>query len=309
MKSWLKENWFKMGIVLSILIVAISLAYYFFGYSPSDQNTNHQQISFTPDNTQQQNNATTTTPNPASNFVCPENLLSGQAQVDALAKFISAYQEANPNATVGDMETYRYNLLVSDSCTTTLANMLKDVSQLDQMLRFNGENFGPQDTQFSQDTNVWSSYFTLNGQGLTNPNEELIFNFYLQNVWASSTVSAKDVANVFANSFSRDSNSTVLYKFTAPDTITKNPDYFIFSDTIYPDQNYGYIYIAKISSIQNSAFSVLYAKRFIGDATDLQNDINSWLAQDLKSAHGLSSAVGNIGVDASWLGYLAKKQP
>ena len=308
MQKFIKENWFKLGIILANLIVAISLDYYFFGYLPNNQSGGHQQISFTPDNAQQQNNATTTAPNPASDFVCPENIPAGQQQVDALAKFISDYQKANPNATVGDMETYRYNLLVSNSCTTTLANMLKNVSQLDQMLRFNGENFGPQNTQFAQDTKVWSSYFTLNGQSLSNPDEELIFNFYLQNVWASQTVSAEQIAGDVAGSFSPADNSSVIYKFTAPDNATKLPDYFIYATKLYPDQNYGYLYIIKISSIQNSVFSVLYSKKFTDNSASLQNDINNWLAQDLKSASGLSTTVGNIGVDVSWINYLATKQ-
>ena len=242
--------------------------------------------------------------NPLDSFACPESYTSPQDQTNAVAKFISDYSKTSPNATVADMYTYRYHLLVSHSCNKTLVNILQNVTTLDQLLRFEVKDFGPQKTEFTKDTGVLSSYFTLNGQGLENPDEELIFNFYLQDVWAKGAISAEHVAQVVADSYGQSDTSQVIYKFTAPDTATKKPDFFIFSDITYPDQGYGYLYVTKISSLQNSVFSATYSKKFTANTANLQNDINNWLAQDLKLTDGYSKEIGNIGVDSSWLTYL-----
>jgi hypothetical protein len=207
---------------------------------------------------------------------------------------------------VGDMESFRYQLLVSHTCNTTLENELHDVAPIDTMLRFNGESFGPETTQFDNGTDVWSTYFALNGESLSSPDEELIFNFYLQNVWATSTVTAEEVATTLV----QNSAETIDYKFTAPDSATKLPDYFVYSDITYPQQNYGYIYITKISTIQNSAFSVTYAKKITDSAANLDSDINSWLLHELtaaKSNQGPIEEVSNVAVDSSWPSYLASQ--
>jgi hypothetical protein len=242
----------------------------------------------------------------SDSFVCPESYTSSQDQTNVVAKFISDYTKTSPNATVADMYAYRYHLLVSHSCAKTLANMLQNVTPLDQTLRLEAKDFGPQKIEFTKDTGVLSSYFVLNGQGLEKPDEELIFNFYLQDVWANGAVSAEHVAQVVADSYGQSNTSQVINKFTAPDTITKNPDFFIFSDVLYPNDGYGYLYITKISSLQNSVSSVTYSRKFTASAANLQGDINNWLLQDLKLNDGYSKQIDNIGVDTSWLTYLNK---
>jgi hypothetical protein len=301
MGKFIKENWFKL-VVLLLVGVIIGLAFYYLFVFNQRLNLQNSSLSNQTQSQQGNNNDL------ASSFVCPENYASPQEQTDAVAKFISTYSKLFPDATVEEMFIYRYHLLVSRLCDKTLAKMLQAVVPLDQMLRFEGKDFGPQTTQFTKDTGVWSSYFTLNGQGFENPDEELIFNFYLQNVWANEAISAEHVAQVVADSYAQSNNAHVIYKFTAPDTTTKNPDFFIFSDVIYPEQDYGYIYATKISSVQNSVFSITYSKRFTADAANLQNDIDDWLAQDLKLTNGYSKEIGNIGVDVSWPDFLINKQ-
>lgn len=315
MKKFIIENWFKLAVIFSFLIVAISFTYYFLVYLPNSQNKEsavNKRGGSASSNGEQQNFTKTNTPAPSpdlvSSFKCPEYYLTEQEKLDAIAKFISDYTKLFPTATVGEIYTARYHFLVSHSCAITLEKMLEDVQPSSQMLNFLGKDFGPQITEFSNDTKVWSSYFTLNGQGLDNPDEELIFNFYLENVWASKTISAEQVARGVADSFSQSDNSNVINKFTAPDAITKKPTYFIFSEIIYPDQNYAYLYIIKISPIQNSVFSVIYSKKFYGDATNLQNDINDWLVQDLKLDNGASKGISNIGVNNLWLDYFANNK-
>ncbi len=286
MKKFIKKNWFKLSILLLIVVVIGIACYYFFSFN---QRNGHDDI--------------------AGSFKCPESYTIAQDQLDSVAKFISDYSKIYPNATVGEMNTYRYHLLVSHSCTRTLENMLQNIAPITQMLRFEGKDFGPQMTNFTKSTGVWSSFFVMNNQNSDNPDEELIFNFYLKNIWKTGMISSEEVAQVVANSYGQSNTSEVIYKFTAPDTITKNPDFFIFSDIIYPDQGYGYLYITKISSLQDSVFSVTYSKKFTGASTDLiKKDITDWLAQDLKLDNGYTKEIGNIEVDPSWLEYFASKQ-
>ena len=277
MENISKQNIIKIAILIILIVVGVSV---YFNYRNKSSNI-------------------------SDSFTCPESYSSPQDQTNAVAKFISDYTKTSPNATVADMYAYRYKLLVSHSCAKTLSNMLQNVTPLDQMLRLEAKDFGPQKIEFTKDTDVLSAYFVLNGQGLEKPDEELIFNFYLQNVWANGTVSAEHVAQVVADSYGQSNTSQVINKFTAPDTITKNPAFFIFSDVLYPDDGYGYLYVTKISSLQGSAFSVTYSRKFTASAANLQSDINNWLLQDLKLNDGYSKEVENIGVDSAWLTYLS----
>jgi hypothetical protein len=255
-------------------------------------------------NTSSANVATTQQPSSdslSSSFTCPE-VLQAQDLPDAYAKFISSYQKLYPSSTVGQMFTYRYRLLVSNSCNQSLENMLQNVDPVySPMIRFVGKDFGPQTIEFSKDTKVWTAYYPLDGQGPADPDEELIFNFYLKNIWTNGSITAKDAADNYV----QNSNTDIIYKFTAPDTITKNAAYSIYSDKIYPQQNYAYIYVTKISSIQDSAFAVTYSKKITGDGANLKDDVNNWLAQDLKG--GASTEIGNVEVDPSWINYLSTK--
>jgi hypothetical protein len=73
------------------------------------------------------------------------------------------------------------------------------------------------------------------------------------------------------------------------------------ADTVYPDQNYGYLYVMRVSPIQNSVYSVIYSKKFIGRANNLVQDMKNWFVQDLKSNQSVSSGIAKIKVDASWI--------
>lgn len=275
---------------ISFFIIALSIGYYLVIYLPN------------------QNKQTSTTSTLSSSFVCPENYQTAQDMTNATVKFIADYQKEFPQSTLGDLEIYRYHLLVSHSCKETLSNVLTNVSPMNLMVRFQNKDFGPQKTEFTKDTNVLSSYLTLNRQLLTSPEEELIFNFYLENVWSTGTISAEHVAQVVANSYGQSNDSKVIYKFTAPDPLTKNPDYVIYSYISTPQENYSYVYITKISSVQNSVFSVTYAKKISDtDSKNLENDVNAWVLGDTKATNGVSTQLINVNVSNDWLSYLTRK--
>lgn len=174
-------------------------------------------------------------------FVCPENISNPQEQTDAVAKFISDYSKKNPDATIADLHSHRFDVLVENKCTKTLWHMLESVSPDDFKVYFNGKVFWPQNAQFTPDTRVWTAYYTIDGQWLENPDEELIFNFYLKNVWTYKTFTAKTIADSIVNSYNGNTNAKVMGSFMTHDKITWLDDYIIISKTIY--NWYGYVYM------------------------------------------------------------------
>ncbi|MBI2012863.1 MAG: hypothetical protein HYS88_00180, partial [Candidatus Colwellbacteria bacterium] len=151
------------------------------------------------------------------------------------------------------------------------------------------------------DTGVWSAYFSLNGMGLDNANELLVFNFYLNGVWTDE-VTAEKVAYTFLES----ATHVIDKPFTAPDNITKSPSYFIVSFS--PRENFTYLHISKISSVDNCVFSSIYSKKFMGDWPKLENEMNRWLLKDLESVVDASRGIANLAVNQSWVEYLISNQ-
>lgn len=49
MRNWLKENWFKVGILVAILAAAFSVGYYYVIFLPSAQKNSSEVTNFNPD--------------------------------------------------------------------------------------------------------------------------------------------------------------------------------------------------------------------------------------------------------------------
>lgn len=236
-------------------------------------------------------------------FICPENMSDPNAQVDAVSKFIKVYSEKNPDATLADMNTYRFNMLTENKCVKTLANMLQKVSPDDLRIYFNWKVFWPQNFQFTPDTAVGTAYYTIGWQWLDSPDEELMFNFYIKDIWSQKIFSAKSVADNIINSYKGSLNSSVINSFIAPDKITGLGDYFIISKAIY--SGYAYVYVMKISTIGDSVFSVTYSRKFTDSNTNLSTNIDNWLIQDSSlSSEWVSNRLADIWVDEVWVNYI-----
>jgi len=184
--------------------------------------------------------------------------------------------------------------------------LINKITPDDQNLYFAGKNFGSQHVEYTNDTGVWNSYYALNGQGIDNPDEELMLNFYLKGVWTNELFTAQSVAQLIADSYIGNPDAKVIKQFNALDDITKLPNYFIVSNTIY--DGYAYVYMMKISSFENNVFSAIYSKKFAGDNINLENDINNWIINDVKLPGGVSRSIADIGVDSSWLDYFANHE-
>lgn len=238
-----------------------------------------------------------------TSFVCPEDIVDPQGQVDAVAKFIQEYSKKNPDATIADVTSHRFDMFTEHKCVKTLTNMLQRVSPDDSRIYFNWKVFWPQNFQFTPDTAVGTAYYTINGQWLENPDEELMFNFYIKNVWSHKTFSAKNVADNIVDSYKGSSNSSVINSFMAPDKITGLDDYLIVSKAIY--SWFAHVYVMKISKLGDSVFSVTYSKKFTDSNSNLSTSIDNWLLQDLKlSSEGVSVRLADVWADVSWVDYI-----
>jgi hypothetical protein len=254
-------------------------------------------------------NATTTSESLTSvidsSFKCPEDYNIEEERTQALADSFGAYLKQYPDSTLQQKMIYRNKFLVSHSCDQTLKNLLQDVDPVySPTIHFVGKDFVTSTVQFDQDTKVWTAYYPLSGQNPEDPDEELIFNFYVKNIYASKNFSAKDVADAYV----KNSNTEIIYSFSAPDPITKEMAYFIYSDVIYSQPDYAYVYITKYSSINDSVFAVTYSKKIIDSGANLEEDVNTWLLNDTNDKKaGIAIEIGDIGVDSSWIDYLTAK--
>jgi hypothetical protein len=178
--------------------------------------------------------------------------------------------------------------------------MLKHISPLTEMLPFNSRDLGPKTEDFNPSTKVWTVYYTLNGVSPESPDEEIILNFY---GWAPA-VSSQSIAEAF---LSRRDNVRVIYKFQAPDESTKEPAYFVVSQTNYAGRSYGFVNITKISSVAGGAYAATYSKKIRGsrsDETVKDSPSVKWLSGEAGKA--AAAGIGRIGVEAEWRDYLAK---
>jgi hypothetical protein len=166
------------------------------------------------------------------------------------------------------------------------------------MLRLGNSDFGPRTEEFDPKTKVWTVRFTRDGLPSSQSDENLLINFYGWN----PPVSPEDVANAY---ISPRENLHILGKFEAPDDITKTPAYFILSETLYPGEKYGYLNIAKITSVGSSTYTATFTKVIMGNSTkDIAEKGKAWYLSEEGTA--FRDAVNRISVDASWKEHFAE---
>jgi hypothetical protein len=228
----------------------------------------------------------------STNFRCPESDPSPEESRAELNEFVHTYAAQFPDKTVGNLMAYRYQLLVSHSCTKTLQFMLGHISSMEAMVRFNGRDFGPKDEEFDPGTRVWTEYF----DGSANGDDSLIFNFY---GWEPPS-SPESVAETF---IAPRQGLKIIWKFQAPDDVTKAPAFFIVSETDRSEKGYGYVNLSKITSAGTSAYTVTYTKKFpCKNADSLDAKVKVWLLSDESKA--IRSELGRVGADSGWKEYL-----
>ena len=194
---------------------------------------------------------------------------------------------------------FRYRLLVEHSCIQTLKSMLADVSPISEMLRLEDHDFGTKTEEFDPHPKVWTVYFRKDGEPSSLSDEDLIFNFY---GWNPST-SPEGIAQALLKPRE---NLNIIWKFEAPDDLTKAPAYFFISETQYPGEMFGYVNITKISSTGGGAYAVTLDKKITGTSVvDIDKKCKAWLISEEGKAS--TTELGHVGVDPTWEQHFAKK--
>lgn len=237
-------------------------------------------------------------PKIAKMFPCPEQLTSDTERRESLDSFLKAYTAQNPNASVRDAMLARDQLLVSNHCTQALDYMLGHISAIAQMLRFNDRSYDRAETEFDASTHVWTVYFDPENVQPDLADRGLIINFYNWNPPSS----AADIAQALGENRG---STTSIYKFQAPDEITKLPAYFIVSEAIHADRGYGYANISKVSPLGSGAYAVTYDQKISGkNALEIEMKIRNWLMTD--EAKKIEKVIASVGVDRDWQDALTK---
>jgi hypothetical protein len=251
-------------------------------------------VALPPANTTQDREATL-----SKSFRCPEEYPSDGAKRSALHEFMRNYAAQFPNNSVRNMMLLRYRLLVEHSCIQTLNSMLADVSPVSEMLRFQTQDFGPKTEEYDSETLVWTAWFRMDGQPPQFSNADLIFNFY---GWPGPSPDSVAKAYVRPRQYLH-----LIGQFQAPDEVTRETAFFIVSQTLYPDETYGYVNISKITSVGNGTYTVTLAEKITGSSTeDIERKGKAWLLSD--EGKMASRSVGNVGVDRSWQQYFEQKK-
>ncbi len=153
-------------------------------------------------------------------------------------------------------------------------NLLKELgfdNQLEKIwpasISFNGKEFGPLMVDINEDSKVRTAYYPLKGQEIGESDEELIFNFYIQGVWAGENhFDAEQIASLLANP-SKEEKGEILYKFQSPDPINGKPVFYLFSSTV-DNEGEVYLVMTKVGSIGDSVFSFAFSKKILESEKD-----------------------------------------
>ena len=137
------------------------------------------------------------------------------------------------------------------------------------MLRFQNQDFGPRTEEYNPKTKVWSVWFRKDGQPPEFSESDLIFNFY---GWPGPT--PEKIAQAFLQPRE---NMHIIWKFSAPDDVTKMPAFFVLSETLYPGETFGYVNISKITSVGTGAYTVTLTKKIQGASTpEIEQNVKNW---------------------------------
>lgn len=194
-------------------------------------------------------------------FTCPEDYDDPQKYAEELVESLADYKDLDSD----ELMKKRYETLLSNGCKTSLFN-IHSQGVMDPMIKFNGKEYGPPVSDVDEDSEVRSVYYPLSGQQSGEDDEEIIFNFYIQDVWGEEPFTTSDVAQIIADSDGQNNNH-ILYKFQAPDPINKKPAFYFYTNYI-PDENTLFIVIAKVASVGRDVYSISFSRKILESEKD-----------------------------------------
>lgn len=127
-------------------------------------------------------------------------------------------------------------------------------------------------------------------------------NFYLPGIWRSELITADGVAAMIRDNTGPESH--VEGAFQTPDSVTKQPIYFLAMSAVYPTIDGGQAYIIKVAALDDAVYSVSYTRMFSGLPDAMPAKIRGWLAANVMT---YGRAIGGLTPDSSWVPYLRSK--
>ena len=168
------------------------------------------------------------------------------------------------------------------------------VSPSTSTLLFQGHIYGPAFEQFDPKTSVWTVRFRSDGVDRAHAAgtalNEILFNFYGWN----PAIDPKDIAQTYV---APRSGTRILGKFRAPDAVTRQPAYFVVSETVYPGEPDAFVNIIEITSSSFGAYAVTFSHFVPGENAEQRG--KDWFL----SAEGqaIAAAIDHFSVDPSWV--------
>lgn len=225
-----------------------------------------------------------------ADFKCPESYPTLEEKSKSLKGYLQWVIKLHPDWTNEQVQKHRVRMLETHGCQKTLHYMRYG------WITFLGKEYGPYVKVIDNNIKVRSVYYPLKGQKQGDADEEIIFNFYIQNLWTNEAFTTRDVANLFVDS-SQKGGPRIIYKFQAPDSRNKKPAFFFASYSAYPGEGYGYAFVSKVASIGDDVYSVIFSKKIAGKGINIGDTILKWFLENQEYV----KATHNIQPDESWL--------
>ncbi len=243
-------------------------------------------------------------------FKCPNTFKSEKEYTDSLYIWLLHYMKEHPKVTEDEIMEARKVLMKENNCEVGKFSMVKisDDFQLKTASLYK-KDFFLDSVDFMDETKVWIASFLPSLDEIDG--QEIYINFYLQGIWKSGKISAEDIYQTYLEKPKNNLLVELLAKpFVIEKSSQKEASYFIIQYEDYPEENYGYLYIIKTSSIGNSAYSIIYARKIEGKTNEeAKSNAKAWLSKNLKIDTGSYAyeQLDSIKIDEDILKYLISK--
>lgn len=243
-------------------------------------------------------------------FKCPNTFKTEKEYTDSIGIWLSRYMRENPEATEDEIMEARKVLMKENNCEVgkfAVAKISDDFPV--KNINLYNKDFFLDSVDFMDETRVWIASFLPSLNAVDG--QEIYVNFYLQGIWKSGEISAEDIYKTFLEKPKNNLLVELLAKpFVIEKSSQKEASYFIIQYEGYPEENYGNLFIIKTSSIGDSAYSIIYARKIEGKTNEeAKSNAKAWLSKNLKIDTGSYAyeQLDSIKIDDTVLEYLISK--
>ncbi|MEO6077672.1 MAG: hypothetical protein ABIP54_02705 [Candidatus Andersenbacteria bacterium] len=164
-------------------------------------------------------------------------------------------------------------------------------------INIDNKKFGPYSFRYDKETNVGIATFPGEDNGSGAPDEEILINFYLNNVWAPHDISVNDVVQTLDAS-TKQSGLTIEYGSHAPDATTQKNSYTIYATNPDASNNVYDVYFMVFKSTDYGVYQIQFAKTLNGSDEETHKKILQWVSDNIN----FLKQVESITLTNSWWG-------